>query len=297
MRDLAEACFGPALLRVSGLPGGTGVSDGEPLLDAQRREWLARIDAAPGRLHEHLNALSGQRLGLYFERLWHFFLTEDPGTRLLAHNLPVRTETRTIGEFDCLYYCSRRQRNVHLELAVKLYLGCATDDGTRWYGPNTRDRLDLKLDHMLSHQVRLGDHPAAGPVLASLEVDEPLREVVLRGCLFQPWREPLPAPAGYNSARPDAYWIPLTALSAFAGHLAIDTHLPLPRLRWLSRALTCAGDRPLATGALQDALGQRFDAGHGPLLIAALDRAGREHLRYFVVPDEWPGIARDRVID
>lgn len=43
----------------------------------------------------------------------------------------------------------------HWEVAVKFYLlhqGC-------WYGPNAEDRLDIKLDHMLNHQLPLSQHP------------------------------------------------------------------------------------------------------------------------------------------
>ena len=124
VRDLAWACFSPPLLLSPGLaqPEEAVSNCGLGLTDA-RRSWLERLDRDARPLLEHLARRRGSRLGIYFEQLWHFFLTEDPAVDLVAHNLPVRADGRTIGEFDCLYYCRERRRHVHLELAVKYYLG------------------------------------------------------------------------------------------------------------------------------------------------------------------------------
>jgi hypothetical protein len=291
VRDLAESCFGPVLLRVAALPGALEVTDCEPALTPGRRRWLEGLDRAPEPLFGRLAGRSSGRLGMYYEQLWHFFLAADPDASLLAHNLPAADAGRTVGEFDCLYLCRERQRPVHLELAVKFYLGDASDGRPRWYGPNARDRLDLKLDHMLSRQVRLSEHPAGRAALAALDLGDPLREVALHGCLFQPWGAELSLPQGYNPACPTGTWLRLRMLDDFAAERSLNDHLVLPRLRWLSPACRQATDRPASTVALRERLSHDFRAGSGPALVAALDRAGRQRERFFVVPDDWPGQA------
>ena len=180
VRDLAWACFGPDLLAENQRPGWP--ADGHLPLSEARADRLRQLDRAPSPLLSFLGQRSGGRLGLYFEALWHFFLARDPDVELLAHNLPVKDATRTIGEFDLLYRDLPRERCVHLELAVKYYLGAPGSD--QWIGPNQADRLDLKLDRLLQHQTRLGQHPAARPQLERLGIDGLERHWVLSGALF-----------------------------------------------------------------------------------------------------------------
>ena len=129
VRDLAWACFSEPLFLCKGLPPGAGPLQNCTLqLTPERAQWLERLDREPAALLAQVEETRKGRLGLYFEHLWHFFLRQDPAVDLLAHNLPVRHGTRTLGEFDCLYYCHQRQQYIHLELAVKFYLQAAPHD-------------------------------------------------------------------------------------------------------------------------------------------------------------------------
>ena len=120
VRDLAWACFSPSPMHSHDLAAiDQTIANCGLRLSPARERWLVDLDRQPEPLHRHLSALHNNRLGLYFERLWHFFLQQDPLVDLLAHNLAVRTPQKTIGEFDCLYYCHQRARHFHLELAVK----------------------------------------------------------------------------------------------------------------------------------------------------------------------------------
>ena len=152
VRDLAWACFAPPLLvtRELGVHAAGAGNCAFPL-SGGRQLWLEKLDRDATPLLEHLSSIRSQRLGLYFESLWHFFLAQDEEVDLVARNLPVNRDGRTIGEFDCLYFCRRRNCHVHLELAVKFYLGWPTQTepgdtslASEWLGPNARDRLDIK---------------------------------------------------------------------------------------------------------------------------------------------------------
>tara|TARA_R110002110_G_scaffold157570_1_gene354470 strand:- start:15549 stop:16487 length:939 start_codon:yes stop_codon:yes gene_type:complete len=293
VRDLAWACFGPPLLQMETLASASGVTTASLTLTAARARWLQQLDRQPQPLLAWLEALPATRLGLYFEHLWHFFLQQDSDTELIAHNLPLRSSGRTVGEFDCLYYCHERRRPVHLELAVKFYLGyrrpaAGADQNAMvtWLGPNTVDRLDLKLQRLLQHQSRLSLDPAARTLLADRGAEQPLREIALRGTLFQPARDRLAPPPGYNPALPLLQWHALPAWRALAP--AAARFVILPRLRWLSPLLHGTG--ALAPEMLATQMAHYFSRGGRPQLIAQVDEHGCEITRFFLTDCDWPGI-------
>lgn len=239
---------------------------------------------------DHLDQRRGKRLGLYFESLWHFLLQQDPAVELIAHNLPVRDGARTVGEFDCIYYCHTRQRAVHLELAVKFYLHRGYQDGAdaaayeNWLGPNTRDRLDLKLQRLLTHQVLLSRDPLGAEVLAGLGVTDPLLELEIKGRLYHPLGIEIPKPAGYNPTVPMHHWCRLKQDWAPAAE-GSDKLLPLQREQWLAPVLADgSASRECATLRAMLSADQ-----HGrPEQFAVIDADGNERHRLFIVADAWP---------
>ncbi|MEQ8514944.1 MAG: DUF1853 family protein [Chromatocurvus sp.] len=305
VRDLAWAVFSEDLILADALAPrpqalyACSLSD----LTPARLAWLKALDRAPQPLLDHVGPRVGQRLGLYFESLWHFFLRCDPTVELLSHNLPVRDAGRTVGEFDCLYRCHDSGDIVHLELAVKFYLhtgagsGGTGDDRADWLGPGRRDRLDHKLTHLAGHQTRLAEHPAAQRLLKSRSMVPERVEVAVKGRLFCRPDQPCLPPTGFNPARSLLQWDYVDALTGVAGDENIGPgHRILPRHQWLA-PLGLSQDLPseaspaplyIGTAALQDALRERFAAGSGPLLVASLDAAHCECQRFFIAPPGWP---------
>jgi hypothetical protein len=296
VRDLAWACFSPPLLHIEQLAGAaSGISSCQLQLTAARRHWLSEIDQHPSSLLEHLARHPTRRLGKYYELLWHFFLQQDPDTELLACNLPVQGEHRTLGEFDCIYYCAQRDCHVHLELAVKYFLGLDTsstaDAGTgarRWLGPDSRDNLEAKQEQLVQRQIVLGDLPVAQPALQALGVSKLAKEIALKGYLFWPWQSELPAPPGYNTACGYHHWLRCDELEAHCTGAGTHSMLILPRMRWLSKAHSPAPVEHLACAELMQSVAGHFSRDPFPLLIAALDRDGNEQHRFFVTPQQWP---------
>jgi hypothetical protein len=300
VRDLAWACFSPTLLSAGELADdGHNVADCDLPLTPARRLWLEQLDRDARPLLDHLADARSPRLGVYFERLWHFFLSTDPALELVAHNLSVQDGDRTLGEFDCIYRCHERQRYFHLELAVKFFLGHRRDTTAEaashwheWLGPNTRDRLDHKLKRLFQHQIRLGDTIAGRKRLASLGIPVPAHEVVIKGYLFQPVADPLPPPYGYNGDNPLGWWLPIDRLEAFLGDLAGDAYLPLPRERWLGPARAGRADAKFDRCALAKHLHCHFAATDRLQLVAGLNGCGEESHRFFVTPAQWPPAGR-----
>ena len=296
VRDLAWACFSAPLLHSPTLAGPLETVSNCALGPTPARcAWLQRLDHDPAPLVSHLARLRSTRLGLYFEHLWHFFLTEDPLVDLVAHNLPVRDGGTTVGEFDCLYYCHTRLRHVHLELAVKYYLGyrhapAGDDQGAscEWLGPDPRDSLERKVTHMMQRQITLGSHPAAADPLRQLGIADPVREVEIKGYLFQPRSQHLPPPQGFNQERDFGCWLSMETLGTYLAGLPERRFLVLPRLAWLAPALA-PRDRCDSRSTLLARLRRHFSLHRQPQLVAALDTAGRESLRFFVTDGRWPG--------
>ena len=285
VRDLAWACFSAPLLDSHSLGEDCPLYNCQLPLDGERQRWLHDLDAAPQPLLDWLADSRRGRLGLYFEQLWQFFLQRDQQVDLLAHNLPVRAAGRTLGEFDLIYYCHTRQRHVHLELAVKFYLlrPGASSAWHNWLGPNSRDRLDRKIERMRQHQLRLADTPAGAAVLNALGVSEVLREMEVKGRLFRHLHAPASAPPCTHQGLQLERWLRCAELEDFLQ--SRYSYGLLQRQQWLAGTVH---QRALSPGDLQQGVAKELRLHGRPVQIVAVGPGGEER-RYFVVPDSWPG--------
>ena len=296
VRDLAWACFSRPMLSIAKIAGENGyVTDCGLALTPARQRWLQQLDDNPAPLLAWVERQPGSRLGLQFERLWHFFLEQDPTVELVAHNLPVRDRGRTLGEFDVIYWCHQRQRHFHLELAVKFYLAhrdlTTTEPRSQWrewLGPNAKDRLDLKLDQLLHRQIRLGEQIQGRAQLAKLGITDLCREIAIKGYLFQSLGDPLPPPPGVTPPPEYAQWLPLAGLQRFLAELQAPQFLILPKSRWLSPAAAGVQDELISRSILAERLHSALTITRRAMLVAAIDPDGVEQCRFFVTPDGWP---------
>jgi hypothetical protein len=126
------------------------------------------------------------RLGGYFEELLIWWLKQSHGVNLIEANLAVRTRKRTIGEFDLLVDNGGDME--HWEVAVKFYLGKGDlRQADHWFGPNTADRLDVKLARLTQHQLRLSSHPVARRLLQDKGIALARSRCIMKGRLYYPW--------------------------------------------------------------------------------------------------------------
>lgn len=286
VRDLVWACFSPPLLDSSVFDDSPPLRNSRFELSPARQAWLLQLDRQPRALLDYLGDAREGRLGLYFERLWQFFLKHDSGVTLLAHNLPVRDATHTVGEFDVIYFCHQRRRHVHLELAVKFYLQRrgADSEWHNWLGPDSRDRLDRKIGRMRQHQLRLSDTAAGRETLAQLEVAGVLREMEVKGRLFRHAGEPGIAPPAASTGLELQQWLYRSELQTL-----LETgqrYAPLSRRDWLAPVMASTHP-PVSASELCDEVNRQLANRSRPLQIAAFNES-REGGRCFVVPDDWP---------
>jgi hypothetical protein len=271
-------------------------------------DWLRALDAAPAPLHHDLAAPRITRLGRYAERLLGWFLQHGPAARLVAAGVPLRRAGVTLGECDFLVE-TREGARLHWELAVKCYLHAGDGRGqlADYVGPNLKDRFDLKLAHLLNHQLPL----SAREEFASVGYAGPWTpQMFIKGWLFYQHGETPTDPVEFDPAHGRGWWVTRGDWPSFATAHATKWRL-LPRLEWLaprraehaemqevkqvSEQFDAAATRPLYIGA--QTLVAQTSHQHGPTMVAAFaeDSAGdlSEYSRGFIVPDEWPEQARN----
>ncbi|MDR9438847.1 MAG: DUF1853 family protein [Halomonas sp.] len=300
VRDLGWLLLTPDLIA---MPWPGRPSRGELGLDEDDHlvTWLGELEAAPGALEAHLSPALTGRMGLYHERLWQFLLAEAPGTRLLAHNLRVHQGKRTLGELDLLYSGRDDPRPVHLEVAIKFYLGlpqgpATPDSQARWIGPGGADSLAAKREHLHCHQLRLAGSPEAREALAPLlsPHSPPERDgaaptmtarLAMPGVLFYPWHAPLPTPREATPDHLQGRW-----LFVRDWHRLRDGLPPGTRGAWLHKPHWLALPRREALLTLRDLearLAQHFSEPASPVQLA-LWHTDMGWRRVFVVADDWP---------
>ncbi len=298
VRDLAWVLASPPLLQ----PPANGVS----WLDAgwckhayaASEEWLVALDHCPVPLLATLEQRKDQRLGSYFEGLLAFWLAwpENPLYRLVGQNLAVRDGKRTQGELDFLVQDRQSGELQHWEVAVKFYLGTASGGAhANWQGPGLKDRLDLKVDHLLQHQLTLGTQPETLRLLRQLGLPAypPTPACLLKGRLFYP-PDVDQADWAPQHATPDhltGWWMPWDDFLVHYGDSELRW-IPLPREHWLTPVAADAGAVPIrdaqTAAAFIETLRQSADNRAAAVIGLSGTEPCREVTRGFVTPSDWP---------
>ncbi|MBD3895252.1 DUF1853 family protein [Halomonas sp. ML-15] len=304
VRDLAWLITAPDLLAMP-WPGRPSQEE-LGLSDAALTAYLDAQQHAPQALEQRIGNSVGGRLGHYHERLWQHLLATAPGTRLIAHNCRIERDKRTLGELDLIYQRRDDGRLVHLEVAIKFYLGLlegpgGADSQARWIGPGCVDSLAVKRQHLHDHQLPLLNRISDAETLAQLLGSADLVELALAvgieqrlaipGALFYPLNSSqaadasaVAAPREATSAHLRGQWLPASAWAAFRQRLDANT-----RGAWLSKPHWLAPpafDQLLPLTELDSHIREHFAAGSAPLPVMLHGAAGWRRL--FVVADDWP---------
>ncbi|MBN8430285.1 DUF1853 family protein [Microbulbifer salipaludis] len=254
-----------------------------PWLPESRRSALARFFSQTGvraelesRLLSHLQQLNNHRLGIYFEHLWAFAFAHHPDYQLLAHNFPIRDEARTLGELDFVVRHTPDHSVEHWEIALKFYLQV----GDYWVGPGLKDRLDIKLQRMRTHQLPVARDSTATSRLRDAGITLDRQWALMPGRLFRPLDT-----ASDDWSAPDHYW--WADVATFREH-PLSAHpsgdngwYRLPKPCWLAPLSESVVTPPIEGEPLAEAMLAR-----GPLCVARYDHRG-ERSRGFIVPADW----------
>lgn len=247
--------------------------------------WDQDVEKRPAALVEP----PPRRLGLYFEQLYAVLMADLLGWSILGRNLAVHDGGRTLGELDILLRNPASGAVEHHEIAVKFYLGIydRAREAPLWYGPDTRDRLDIKTGRMLDHQCRMIERAETRALLDTLGVGKAVTaHAFMPGYLFYPLHGQLAAPSTVAEKHLRGYWLPSSELCS----ISTRSWVPLDKPHWLGPWVQ--PDAP-SSQPLEQVLEWVESRGY-PRLFAALkplpDGSGWvERSRYFVVPEFWPG--------
>ncbi|MFZ5560419.1 MAG: DUF1853 family protein [Pseudomonadota bacterium] len=297
VRDLAWVLASPPLLQPHGSGSGIRWPDAAWSERAFRASegWLAALDQHPAPLREVLARRPG-RLGSHFETLLAFWLAwpGNPLYRLVGHSLPIRSKNRTLGELDFLVEERASGELQHWEVAVKFYLG-VTPGGAHagWIGPGLKDRLDLKVERLLQHQLGISRRPEAVGLLRQLGLPLPAPVCLVKGRLFYPPRARLAdwAPDGAAPGHLTGWWMPQAGFLSLYADAGLQW-IRLPREHWLTPVDLSSPanaavpiDEPQAARPLVEGL----QAGNDNRAAAVVGlRERREVTRGFITPAEWP---------
>ena len=89
-----------------------------------------------------------RRLGFLYQHLCSVLFHHSDHYLAVHEELQINHQGKTLGAVDFVVETSQKEWQ-HWEVAIKFYL---LHQGL-WYGPNAKDRLDIKIHHMLERQL------------------------------------------------------------------------------------------------------------------------------------------------
>ena len=262
------------------------------MLDEEHRRYLADahsmlmdLDSRPESLERWLASSTSTRLGLYFERLLYFWIKSNASLKLLAYNHQVSSQGRTLGAFDFIVGTGGGPE--HWEVAIKYYLGVTGDhDWSTWIGPNQRDRLDIKMNRMRTHQLALSQTPEGRQALTALGVNAaPVARLWIKGYFFRPWGAPVHGP--HSASSPVQHlWIDTSCVAFYLADCAEEIRWAIrQKPDWLSPIVQAT--QPMTRHELRGVL----KVLEHPLMVSEFvktdDEYARETRRVFLVPHDW----------
>ena len=188
VRDLAWAISSPPLMSQISQQCIWPQRDWYHQLYIESLPWIKRLDNDPSELDELLANQKDRRLGKYFETLWYFWLCNQSRYDIVENNVQINIGGETLGELDFILFDNKEKKTLHWELAVKFYLGVGdTREMSNWHGPNLRDRLDKKVEHLVSRQSVISQDRRVVEWLAGQGIKIDRCAVILKGRLYFPW--------------------------------------------------------------------------------------------------------------
>ncbi|GGH42800.1 hypothetical protein IA57_12550 [Mangrovimonas yunxiaonensis] len=151
---------------------------------------LQQFSMVPTQIPFHTVVAKNMRLGKLVERFVSQQLQHDSRLKLLAENLIISKNKRTIGELDCLF--TKDGQPYHLEVVYKFYLydsSVGTSEIDHWIGPNRKDSFTEKLDKLKTKQLPLLYRDETKPTLKqfNLEANHIKQCVCFKAQLFIPY--------------------------------------------------------------------------------------------------------------
>ena len=134
------------------------------------------------------------RLGKYVERFVSYQLEQESTIDIIAENIQIQQNKRTIGELDCILLDNKKP--IHLEVIYKYYLydySSGNSEIEHFVGPNRKDALVEKLKKLKEKQLPLLYSKQCLEYLESIDIkaSEIEQYVYFKAQLFIPYNTSL----------------------------------------------------------------------------------------------------------
>ena len=149
----------------------------------------------------------GKRAEVFFAEA----IQQSSTYEVIAQNLQLIHEKQTLGEFDFFLKEKSTQQLIHTELVYKFYVYDPKFENEldRWIGPNRKDTLLKKVEHLKSHQFPLLFREESKDLLQQQEIN--LQQIKQQVCflanLFVPKKLFNLSFDGVNNACISGYWL------------------------------------------------------------------------------------------
>ncbi len=152
------------------------------------------------------------RLGHQMEHIFHQLVSHSKEFKVLAHNLPVKDENRTIGEIDFILQHTLSKEFIHVELTYKFYLldsMISKDSIHQLIGPNRKDTFFKKAEKIKHKQFQLLHTPEGIEVLKDLNIDHKTiqHKACFKSQVFVPYQYNEILTTSLNNACIVGFWI------------------------------------------------------------------------------------------
>ncbi len=268
--------------------------------------WLRSVDEDMATSHTtppEIDRLRFRRLGLYCESLFNFFLENTPEENNKVYkNFRVQGEKQTIGECDFIV-ASTKPHLAHIEIAVKFFLQTQSGETEwhSWVGPNSIDRLDIKLERMRTHQLPLPQRKDTEERFLELKNENKKTGEIeslhfIKGVLFTPFDGDLiiSLPENTNPNLLHAHWIKISDFLDYAPNSENEFTL-CDKMEWLTGPEKFNTEGP---DIVISQMRKMYENAHkerktAPGFMVWLNHPhdkNKEQIRLMVVSDSWPEI-------
>ncbi|WP_415894429.1 DUF1853 family protein [Neptuniibacter sp. PT8_73] len=219
-----------------------------------------------------------RNLGGYYENIVNHILNNDTHIYDIKRNIGIFDNKVTLGELDFIGGSSTG--DFHLECAIKYYLRIGS--GTKledFIGPGKRDRLDLKYERMVEHQLKVSKTPQGILACKSEGLSPAIFVMLVQGYLFHPFAEfgsEIELHPTINPSHLQGWWLRLNEINQIKG---LDFYSIMQKPYWLIADQSNLLD--------YEELKVELLKADRPILVARFDKTGKEIDRGFVVPNDW----------
>ena len=287
VRDLEWVIFSPPLITEI---KNSGITFLERIFSIEEEnffiELLTALEKNPSELINFIQSKNTHLLGKYFEALLEYSLIKSPSKKLIASNLQINSNGKTIGELDFIYRDLNENKIIHLEAAGKFFIALSRDE---LLGPNPNDSLEKKISKIKTNQISLASSTEGKNKLKSLGINEEVfPRALIKGYLFYPEE---------NYSLPD-----FINPNHMHGSVLRENHFKtleenncmwkiLDRKEWVSPF--AAKDEKILSDweTINKKVRDYFTKENYPLLISKLESKGNLYLeieRYFLLSENWP---------